>query len=231
MPKKTILVIDDEPDILDMLSFHLEKEGFIVHPADSGEKGIKLCEHIKPDLILLDIMMPGMDGHQVCYRLKTNPDFNAIPIVMLTAKQDETDEVVGLKIGADDYIKKPFSPRVLIARIHSVLRRQENKESLDNVDAKIVRGKLTLHLNSREVTIGDRKLELTAIEFRILKLLAQHPHWVMNREKIIQEVMGEDSFSTLRTIDVHMSSLRKKLGSDSTFIKTVHGAGYKFSEE
>ncbi len=231
MSQKTILVIDDEPDILEMLSYNLEKEGFIVHKSVDGEHGLKLCEHLKPDLILLDLMMPGMDGHQVCYRLKTNPDLNSIPIVMLTAKKDETDEIVGLKIGADDYIKKPFSPRVLVARINSVLRRIENKELLGKTEAKIVRGKLTLNLNTREVLVGNKKIELTAIEFRILKLLAKHPEWVMNREKIISEVMGQDSFITCRTIDVHMSSLRKKLGTGSTFIKTVHGAGYKFSEQ
>ncbi len=231
MPQKTILIIDDEPDILEMVGCHLDNEGFIVHKAGDGEKGLQLCEQLKPDLILLDLMMPGMDGHQICYRLKTNPELTLIPIVMLTAKKDETDEVVGLKIGADDYIKKPFSPRVLIARINGVLRRNENRERSNEVESKIVRGKLTLNLTTREVRVGHKKMELTSIEFRILKLLAKHPEWVMNREKIISEVMGEDSFITCRTIDVHMSSLRKKLGAGSIFIKTVHGAGYKFSEQ
>ncbi len=230
MPKKTILVIDDEPDILEMLSYHLEKDGFSVNKARDGEEGIRLCELLKPDLILLDLMMPGMDGHQVCYRLKTNPEFNSIPIMMLTARKEETDEVVGLKIGADDYIKKPFSPRILLARIASVLRRHERKESQYESDEKIIRGKLTLDPNTRDVMVGTKKLELTANEFRILELLAKHPGWVMSREKIISDVMGEDSFITYRTIDVHMSSLRKKLGAGSVYIKTVHGDGYKFSE-
>lgn len=225
----TILVIDDEPDILELICYHLEKEGYVVHKAIDGETGIKMCSTIKPDLIILDLMLPGIDGHQVCYKIKSDSTLQRIPIVMLTAKKDETDEVVGLKIGANDYIKKPFSPRVLIARIEAILqRKKQNETESDLEDAKIVRGSMAINSNTHEVTIGNRHLELTSIEFKILKFLAQHPNWVMSREKIIHNVRGEDSFITLRTIDVHMSSLRKKLGASSSIIKTVHGEGYKF---
>ncbi len=228
MNKTKILIVDDEPDILEMASYSFTKEGFAVYTARDGITAIKECERILPDIIVLDLMLPGMDGSQICYKLKKHPQLNHIPIIMLTAKTDETDEVVGLKIGADDYITKPFSLRVLNARVNAVLRRRvlpstppaENEET-------IIHNNLTVAPARHEVKVGADSIKLTPIEFNILLFLIRHPGWVFTRPQIIAAIRGGDIFITERTVDVHIASLRKKLGDAGSVIDTVHGVGYK----
>jgi two-component system phosphate regulon response regulator PhoB len=226
--REKILVVDDEEDILELVSYNLQKEGYELHRATSGETGIKMARTLLPDLILLDLMLPGMDGLECCRLLKSEPRTSSIPVVMLTAKGEDSDIVAGLELGADDYITKPFSPRVLLARVRAVLRR--TKKAAEPSPAVIRIHELELNPAKHEVRVKGKPVELTATEFKILELLAGRPGWVFTRGQIISQVKGEDYPVTDRAVDVQVVALRKKLGPAGKYIQTVHGVGYRFQE-
>ncbi|MEW6358477.1 MAG: response regulator transcription factor [Planctomycetota bacterium] len=228
MAKQGILVVEDEEDILELVTYNLSKEGYQVRGAVSGEEGLKAVRSNPPDLVVLDLMLPGMDGLQVCKRLKADPRLAQIPVVMLTAKGEEADIMTGLELGADDYITKPFSPKVLIARIRAVLRRR-TKTPPDEGETIRVRD-LVIHPGRHEVLINEKPVELAATEFRILHFLARSPGWVFTRYQIVNAVHGEDYPVTDRSVDVQVSGLRKKLGPAGKYIETVRGVGYRFKE-
>jgi two-component system, OmpR family, alkaline phosphatase synthesis response regulator PhoP len=231
LKNKKILVVDDEADIRELIKFNLAKEGYEVICAADGETALIETRHKQPDLILLDVMLPGIDGIEVCFKLKSDPHYKAIPIVMLSAKTDETDQLVGLKIGADDYLVKPFSPKVLVAKISAILRRSEVVAAHNPDDQQIIRFKgLVMNPNDFSVTLLDEQLKLTAVEYKILYFLARKPGRVYTRERIIEQVRGDDVIITGRTVDVHVLSLRRKLGASADLIETVRGIGYKVQE-
>ena len=229
MPKEKILVVDDEEDILELVRYNLAREGFQVKRAESGEKAMERTRQEAPDLIVLDLMLPGIDGLEVARRLKQNQKTAGLPIVMLTAKGEEADIVTVLELGADDYITKPFSPRVLIARIKAVLRRQsqqsQDPERILNI------GNLIIDPRRRAVSADDKYFDLTYSEFQILLFLAARPGWVFTRSQIVDAVRGEDYPVTDRSVDVQIAGLRKKLGQYSAYIETVRGVGYRFKED
>jgi len=228
MPRQKVLVVDDEEDILELLRFNLSREGYAVSCAASGEEALRLAKAEVPDLVLLDLMLPGMDGLQVAKRLKEEESTGNIPIVMLTAKGEESDIVTGLELGADDYVTKPFSNKVLLARLRAVLRRkgkgpEDEKSVLKAHD-------LNIHPGRREVLVKGKPVELTFSEFGILHFLARRPGWVFTRSQIVDAVRGDDYFVTDRAVDVQIVGLRKKLGSAARRIETVRGVGYRFKE-
>jgi two-component system, OmpR family, alkaline phosphatase synthesis response regulator PhoP len=228
MAKQEILAVDDEEDILELLRFNLTKEGFSVVCAASGEEALKSALSKRPDLILLDLLLPGIDGLEVARRLKNDPSTKDIPVVMVTAKGEEADIVTGLEVGAEDYITKPFSRKVLIARVRAVLRRKaaapvEDKEVLAVRD-------LLIHPGRREVLVKGKPVPLTFTEFGILNFLARRPGWVFTRSQIVDAVKGDEYFVTDRAVDVQIVGLRKKLGSGANAIETVRGVGYRFKE-
>lgn len=228
MTKEKILVVDDEEDILELVRHHLDREGYDVICAETGEKAIQRAKADALDLILLDLMLPGIDGLEVTKRLKKDPKTSHIPIVMLTAKGEEADVVAGLELGADDYITKPFSPRILVARARAVIRRQHN-DAPD--DAAVIRiHNIEIHPGRRSVTIDDSPVELTYTEFQVLSILAKRPGWVFTRSQIVDLVRGDDYPVTDRSVDVQIVGLRKKLGEFGHYIETVRGVGYRFSE-
>jgi two-component system phosphate regulon response regulator PhoB len=228
MAKEKILVVDDEEDILELLTFNLEREGYRVIGAQSGEKAVKLAQSQTPDLIVLDLMLPGIDGLEVAKILKNDSKAKDIPIVMLTAKGEEADIVSGLELGADDYVTKPFSPRVLLARVRAVLRRKV-KEYQDN--AQVLKAHdIVIHLGRHEVLVNGKSIPLTLTEFGILNYLARRPGWVFTRSQIVDAVKGEDYFVTDRSVDVQIVGLRKKLGAAGSYVETVRGVGYRFKE-
>jgi len=226
MLKEKILVVDDEEDILELLKYNLSREGYQVFCTTSGEKTLSLVKTETPDLIVLDLMLPGMDGLEVARQLKDNPHTKNVPIVMLTAKGEEADIVTGLELGADDYVTKPFSPRILLARVRAVLRRK-GQESQDKT-AVIQTHNLVIHPGRREVRVNDNPVQLTFTEFGILHYLARRPGWVFTRSQIVDEVRGEDYYVTDRSVDVQIVGLRKKLGPAGEYIETVRGVGYRF---
>jgi two-component system phosphate regulon response regulator PhoB len=228
MPKEKILVVDDEEDILELVRYNLEREGFQVTCAESGEKAMERTRQEAPDLIVLDLMLPGIDGLDVARRLKQDQKTAALPIVMLTAKGEEADIVTGLELGADDYITKPFSPRVLIARIKAVLRRQS--QQAEDPDRILNIGNLLIDPRRRSVSADDKTIDLTYSEFQILLFLAARPGWVFTRSQIVDAVRGENYPVTDRSVDVQIAGLRKKLGQYSAYIETVRGVGYRFKE-
>lgn len=228
MERKTILVIEDEDDILKLVTFHLIKDGYNVSCASSGEEGLRAAHNAAPHLILLDLMLPGIDGLEVCRSLKQTESLRHIPVVMLTAKGEEADIIAGLELGAEDYITKPFSPKVLLARIRTVLRRTEQVTS-DSI-APLSFGELVIHPGHHEVAVNGQPTNLTVTEFRILFLLARKPGWVFTRFQIVDAVRGEESDVTERSVDVHIFSLRKKLGSADCHVETIRGVGYRFVE-
>ncbi len=228
MPREKILVVEDERDIQELLQYNLAKEGYTVVPVTSGEEALRVARTESPDLVLLDLMLPGVDGLEVCRRLKREPDTQGLPIVMLTAKGEEADIVTGLELGADDYISKPFSPRVLIARIRAVLRRR-TAEPVDHT-ATLKIHELTIHPGRHEVLVDGVSVVLTPTEFRVLHFLASRPGWVFTRYQIADAVHGGDGIVTDRSIDVQIVGLRKKLGPAGQYIDTVRGVGYRFKE-
>ena len=231
MAKEKILVVEDEEAIQELIRYNLNKEGFDrVRLCDSGEEALTLAAEFAPDLILLDLMLPGMDGLSVCRRLRRDTRTASVPIIMLTAKSEESDIVTGLEVGADDYLSKPFSPKVLVARIKSVLRRSNPAEAEDP-GMSLKRGALSMNRGTREALVDGAPLPLTYSEFEILYLLARRPGWVFTRSQIVNEVKGDDYPVTERAIDVQMVSLRRKLGAHSELIETVRGVGYRFSQE
>ena len=227
MAKGSILAVDDEEDILELIRYNLSREGYHVRVADTGEQALKEVHSRMPDAIVLDLMLPGMDGLEVCRTLKNARETAHIPIIMLTAKAEEADVVTGLELGADDYVIKPFSPRVLTARVKAVLRRkllpQGGEETLRF-------GTLLIQPEKHSVRVQNDPVELTATEFKLLHLLAQRPGWVFNRDQIVDSVKGSDTAVTSRSVDVHIVSLRRKLGSYGPCIETVRGVGYRFRE-
>lgn len=226
-----ILVVEDEEDILELISYNLSREGYRVSTATTGEEGLRLALRDKPDLIVLDLMLPGIDGIEVCRRLKADPQVRYIPVVMVTAKGEEADVVTGLELGADDYLTKPFSPKVLVARLRAVIRRRE-QESVKDAKEPIQRGEILIHPGRREVLLGGSRiaLELTFTEFNILYLLASRPGWVFTRAQIVDAVRGYDYSVTERSVDVHVVGLRRKLGPHGEQVETVRGVGYRFRE-
>jgi two-component system phosphate regulon response regulator PhoB len=228
MGKKNILVVDDEEDILELLRYNLSKEGYQISCTTSGEEALRRTRSKPTDLIVLDLMLPDIDGLEVTRQLKNNPGTKNIPIIMLTAKGEEADIVAGLELGADDYITKPFSPRILVARTRAVLRRQE-MESLDETSVLRIED-LEIHPGRREVLAGGKLINLTFTEFGILNHLARRPGWVFTRSQIVDAVRGDDYFVTDRSVDVQIVGLRKKLGPAGSHIETVRGVGYRFRE-
>lgn len=228
MSKKNILLIEDDEDIQELVSFHLGKEGYTVTAESSGEAAIEVARKDLPDLILLDLMLPGIDGLQVCRTLRGETTTKRVPIVMLTAKGEEADIVTGLEVGADDYITKPFSPKVLVARIRNIMRRKA-REPADE-QSQIIVHKMAIHPGRHEVLIEGKRIDLTYTEFRVLQFLARRPGWVYTRQQIVDAVRGEDYAVTDRSVDVQIVGLRKKLGEHGDYIETVRGVGYRFKE-
>jgi two-component system, OmpR family, alkaline phosphatase synthesis response regulator PhoP len=225
MGKGTILVIDDERDLIDLVRYNLEKEGYDVIAATDGQSGLEVATKHAPDLVVLDLMMPGIDGLQICQRLRADPRTARMPIIMLTAKATEADRIVGLELGADDYITKPFSPREVVARVKAILRRIANQHEQPAV---VRSGDLQIDLLGHEVTVSGARVPLTATEFRILHLLVGRPGRVFSRDEIINAVTTNDAAVFDRTVDVHIMSVRRKLGLAGEQIETVRGFGYKF---
>jgi len=227
MAKAKILAVDDEEDLLELVRYTLTREGYDVTCVETGEDCIRQARQRQPDLILLDLMLPGIDGLDVCKALKGEDKTRAIPIVMLTAKGDDADIVTGLELGADDYITKPFSAKVLAARIKAILRRRDEAEADDDV---IRRGNLLINRGRREVLIKGKAVTLTFSEFEILAHLARRPGWVFTRNQIVNAVKGDDYPVTERSIDVQIVGLRKKLGEAADCIETIRGVGYRFRD-
>lgn len=228
MANEHILAVDDEGDILELIRYNLVKEGYRVDVATTGEIALDMAFSQQPDLILLDLMLPGIDGFEVCRLLKSDSRTKLIPIVMLTAKGEEADIVTGLELGADSYVTKPFSPKVLIARIRAILRRSKLIQSDTHVVIK--RHNLLVDPTRFEVSVDDSPVDLTATEFHVLHFLARHPGWVFTRSQIIDSVRGGDYPVTDRSVDVQIVGLRKKLKSAGHLIETVRGIGYRFKE-
>ncbi len=230
--KANILVVEDDADIQQLVSYNLIKAGFNVTCADSGEEALEILEQERVDLILLDLMLPGKDGTEVCTVIRAKKDFTQPCIIMLTAKSEEDDIVTGLSCGADDYVTKPFSPRVLIARVQALLRRKHEKKLLDQepVQESIAIHSLVIHPGRHEVLVEDKPIHLTTTEFTILEQLATRPGWVFSRQQIIDRIRGYDYLITPRAVDVQIFGLRKKLGRMGEYIETVRGIGYRLKE-
>jgi two-component system, OmpR family, alkaline phosphatase synthesis response regulator PhoP len=234
MLKQSVLVVEDDDDIRELVSYNLLKEGYQVAGVASGEDALAAVAAKPPDLVLLDLMLPGLDGLSVCRRLKGDPATAPLPVVMLTAKGEEADIVAGLNLGADDYVTKPFSPKVLLARLQAVLRRaaaeragaEEEEEPAETIEI----GELTIHLGRHEVSVRGKPVELTATEFKLLHFLARRPGWVFTRQQILDGVHGDTYAATDRAVDVQVVGLRRKLGPAGSSIETVRGVGYRFKE-
>jgi two-component system, OmpR family, alkaline phosphatase synthesis response regulator PhoP len=228
MAKEHLLVVEDEEDILELLRYNLAKEGYRVTGAIEGEEALAAARSSSPDLIVLDLMLPGIDGLTVCRELKQDVRTRETPIIILTAKGEEADIVAGLELGADDYVIKPFSPRVFLARLRAVLRRRQTEPAAAGDSLKI--HEMTIHPGRHAVLVQGRPVELTATEFRLLHFLARRPGWVFTRAQIVQGVQGEDYVVSDRAVDVQIVGLRKKLGAAGKYIETVRGVGYRLQE-
>jgi two-component system phosphate regulon response regulator PhoB len=228
MAKERILVVEDEEDILELVSFNLDREGYRVVRAKSGEQALKAARAESLDLVLLDLMLPGIDGLEVAKILKNEKSTKEVPIVMLTAKGEEADIVTGLELGADDYITKPFSPKIMIARIRAVLRRKRKEPAEDDAVLRI--HDLVIHPGRHEVLVDGKPVRMTFTEFQILHFLARRPGWVFTRFQIVDAVRGDDYPVTDRSVDVQIVGLRKKLGAAGKYVETVRGVGYRFKE-
>lgn len=230
MHQRKVLVVEDEQSILELISYNLAREGYKVLRAMNGDDGLKLAQQEVPDAVLLDVMLPGTDGVEVCRQLKSNPSLRDIPVLMVTARGEESDIVLGLTIGADDYIPKPFSPRELVARVKAAMRRGPLRES-QAAQTTLVRGRLTIDTGRHEVTIDGGKLQLTPSEFRLLYKLAAEPGRVYEREELLDAIGGGSTYVIERNVDAHVKSIRKKLGRERDMIETVRGVGYRFKDE
>jgi DNA-binding response OmpR family regulator len=224
---RTILVIDDEPELVKLLDYNLTKAGYLVLTAKDGENGLATARKHSPDAIILDVMMPGLDGWEVCKRLRQDPSTSALPVIMLTAKADEGDRVLGLELGADDYVTKPFGVRELLARVKALLRRSEVASTSPEV---IKSGKIVIDSSRRTVTVAGKPVALTATEFNLLKALAEKEGRVISREDLLSLARGDEVAVMDRTVDVHVAALRKKLGKHGEMIETVRGVGYRMKE-
>ncbi len=227
MPKKLVLAIDDEKDILKLVQYNLEREGYQVLCSKTGEEGLDLARSKKPDLILLDLMLPGIDGLEVCKILRSNRETKNIPILMLTAKSTELDQILGLELGASDYISKPFSVKVLTARVKNIFRQLEPKR---DESALLSVGDIQLDRERHRVTVKGKVQEFTKLEFKMLAFLMQNPGKVFSRDQLLSQVWDGEAFVVDRTVDVHVKSIRTKLGKSRGMIETVRGSGYRFME-
>jgi two-component system, OmpR family, alkaline phosphatase synthesis response regulator PhoP len=230
MVNQKILIIEDEEDILALIHYNLTRDGFQVFCSTSGEDGLKKVAEHCPDLILLDLMLPGISGVDICRTLKENPETSEIPIIMVTAKGEESDIVAGLELGADDYIPKPFSPKILVARTRAALRRPRKDVSASDESSIVNAHELVVHPGKKEVLVDGVPINLTFTEFHILHFLARRPGWVFTRYQIVNAVRGEDYSVTDRAVDVQIVGLRKKLGPYGKYIETVRGVGYRFKD-
>lgn len=231
MAKAILLVVEDDPDIRELLAYTLGKEGYEVLQVPSGEAGFKAVAEKKPDLVVLDVMLPGMDGLELLRRAKADPALRRIPVILVSAKGEESDVVAGLELGADDYVTKPFSPRVLVARVRTSLRRAYDRElGLPPDDGVVNIGDFTLDPARHEVKVGEAAIELSATEFAIMERLARSPGRVFTRSQIIDSIRGRDYPVTDRSIDVQILAIRKKLGDRSDYVETVRGVGYRFRD-
>lgn len=225
--KELIAIVDDEPDILELVDLHLKRAGFRTDGFLNAENFLKFIKIERPDLIILDLMLPDADGLEVCKELKKQAEYSTIPIIMLTAKGEETDKILGLELGADDYVTKPFSPKELVARVKAVLRRQQMREELLKIE---IGGLLTILPEKHEVYVEGNKVDLTSTEFRMLQLLSLKKGWVFTRDQILDYLWGQEKAVVDRTVDVHIKHLREKLGKASRLIKNIRGVGYKLEE-
>ena len=228
MSTKHILIVEDDEDIRELVKFNLTREGWRVTEAESGEEAIRKAGAAVPDLVLLDLMLPGIDGLEVCRTLRAEPRTAGIPIVMLTAKSEESDVVAGLELGADDYLTKPFSPRVLVSHLRAVLRRRAREAVA--ADAVLKVHDLVIDPGRHEVRVRNKPVALSFTEFRVLQTLAARPGWVFTRQQIVDAVKGADYPVTDRSVDVQIVGIRKKLGPRADYIETVRGVGYRFKE-
>lgn len=228
--QRKVVCIEDEPDILELIEYNLRREGFHVLTASDGETGLELVRREGADLVLLDLLMPGLDGLEVCRSLKMDSVTRSIPIIIVSAKGEEADIVLGLGVGADDYVSKPFSPRELIARIRAVMRRGSVQESGDKKD-RLIRGGVVVDPVRHEVLVDGKSVPFTATEFRLLHLLASHPGRVFTRDQLVTRVIGDGAVVIDRNIDVHVRSIRKKLDPHRDLIVTIRGVGYRFRDQ
>ena len=228
MAGEKILIVEDEEDVMELIRYNLTKEGFRCDVAYDGRQALQKAQAMSPDLVLLDLMLPAIDGLKVCKSLKSNPQTEHIPIVMVTAKSDEADIVTGLELGADDYVTKPFSPKVLVARVRAVLRRKTTEQPGKSTVIRI--HDIQIDPGRHKVLVKDEVVELTSSEFGLLHFLAMRPGWVFTRYQIVDAIHGTDYPVTDRSIDVQVVGLRKKLGSAGKYIETVRGIGYRFKE-
>jgi DNA-binding response OmpR family regulator len=224
---RLIAVVDDEPDILELVSLHLSKAGFTVRTFPDAGRFQKSLASSLPDLVILDLMLPDADGLDVCRDLKKDTRTAHIPVMMLTARGEEIDRVLGLEIGADDYVTKPFSPKELVARVKAVLRRQDSREVRDTVE---LADGVVMDINRYEVTVNGRKVDVTTTEFKLLRILAERRGWVFSRDELLSRLWGDEKAVLDRTIDVHVTNLRKKLGKAGRLIENVRGVGYKLRD-
>ncbi len=224
-----IVVIEDETDILEVIAYNLKREGYDVVTSTSGEDGLDKIEKTKPNLVVLDLMLPEVDGIELCRKLKSDPVTQAIPVIMVTAKGEESDVVLGLGVGADDYVTKPFSPRELTARVKAVLRRSKTRTEVDRRERVTFEG-VIIDPQRHEVKVDGESVALTATEFRLLHFLASHPGRVFTRDHLLTRVIGEDAIVIDRNIDVHVRAIRKKMGARRDFIETIRGVGYRFKD-
>ncbi len=229
--RQRIAVIEDEKDIIELLSYNLRKEGYEVLPFTRGTEGLEQLQRKPADLVLLDVLLPDLDGFEICRRIRADERLRSVPVIFLTAKSEEIDRVLGLELGADDYVVKPFSPRELVARVKAVLRRQERStEKPEVVDA----GELRLDSRTQEVLVSGRSVELSTLEFKLLHYLVSNPRRIFSRDRLLDEVWGRDRFVTPRTVDVHIRRLREKVEAQPNkprYLQTVRGSGYRFTPE
>lgn len=225
--KHKLLVVDDEPDAIELIAFNLRNAGYETITADNGEDALKKARVFLPSLIVLDVMMPGIDGLEVCKILRRDPLTTSIPIIMVTAKASELDRVLGLELGANDYITKPFSPRELVLRVKNLLHRQPPPESMDD---ELTVGELKLSTSRHQVTVGRKVVDLTATEFKLLSTLMNRHGRVQSRERLLLDVWEYETDTDTRTVDTHMRRLREKLGKAGRFLHTVRGVGYRFDD-
>ena len=224
-----ILIIDDEQDILDLLTYNLEKEGYSISTALNGLNGKEMALKLIPDLIVLDLMLPGIDGLELCRFLRGNPETASIPVLMLTAKSEEIDKVIGLEIGADDYVTKPFGIREIGARVKALLRRTGKKKEAEKESYSF--GELCIDLSTHEVRVSNELINLSPLEFNLLRFFVTHTERVYSRDQLLDKVWGDESFVEPRTVDVHIRRLREKIEPEGGLIKTIRGTGYRFSAE
>ena len=226
---KKILIVEDESDLVKLLKYNLEKEGFRVNYATDGSLALAEARRDPPDLVILDLMLPGLDGLEVCRQLRRNERFVRVPILILSARGEEADRVVGLELGADDYVTKPFSTREMIARVRALLRRNE---PAGPPQSRVLRGAMMIDPAAHSVSVDGRQVELSALEFKLLHYLAAHPGMVFSRNQLLDNVWGNDRTVTPRSVDVYIRRIREKIETrpqDPSFVQTVHGVGYRFS--